>query len=103
MTRKLSCRAVASVVLVLVAGTPAHATFHFARISEIITSYNSSSEIQFVEIQMLSPSQGLVSGTKLNTFDSQGNFMATALTVPSNVTAGAQKHWLMGTSAFETA
>jgi hypothetical protein len=103
MTRKLSCRAVASVVLVLVAASPASATFHFARISEIMTSYNSSSEIQFVEIQMLSPSQNLVSGTKLNTFNAQGDFVATALTVPSNVTSGAQKHWLMGTTAFEVA
>jgi hypothetical protein len=90
-------------MLVLLAGTPAHATFHFARISEIMTSYNSSSEIQFVEIQMLSPSQNLVSGTKLNTFDAHGDFIATVLTVPSNVTSGAQKHWLMGTTAFELA
>jgi hypothetical protein len=88
MNRAVLHTGFAALSLVLLAVTPAYATFHFARISEIMTSYNSSSEVQFVEIEMLSPLQTQTTGSKLNTFDAQGNFVATAVTISSDVTGG---------------
>ena len=82
---------------------PARASFHIAEISEIMTSYGGDANVQFVEIRMITVGQQFVAGTKLNAFDASGNFIATVLTVPSNVQGGAGRPWIMGTPAFETA
>ncbi len=85
------------------AQTSAHASFHFARIDEFMVSYGGDSSVQFVEIRMETGGQNLVTSSRLNIFDANGNFVSTLLTVPSNVTSGAQRAWLMGTPQFETA
>jgi len=81
----------------------AHATFHVARISELMTSYNGNAGVQFVEITMEAPGQNLVSGSKLNVFDADGDFVMTAVTPGGNVESGSGRTWIMGTPAFENA
>jgi hypothetical protein len=71
--------------------------------TEIMTGYLGSSDVQFVEITMNASGQGVVSGVRLNAFDAQGNFLATVLTVDGNVAGGANRPWIMGTPAFELA
>jgi len=95
-------RAVA-VAVVLLLPDAAQATFHFARISELMTSLGGNAGVQFVEITMESAGQHLVSGSKLNVFDADGDFVMTAVTPDGNVSSGSGRAWIMGTPAFETA
>jgi len=88
--------------LFLLDASIASATFHIAHISEVMTSYNGSADVQFVEITMDALGQNLVSGTKLNVFDTSGDFVATVLTVPSNVSSGNGRSWIMATPGWET-
>jgi Dockerin type I domain len=92
----------AALVLVLLPSA-AWATFHVARISEIMTSYGGDSAVQFVEMEMLAAGQTQLTGSKLNVFDADGSFVATAVTLDHTVGSGAGRAWLMGTPAFETA
>ena len=48
---------------------PAHALFHLAHMTEIMTSYNGDPNVQFVEITMTSVSENFINGVRLNTFD----------------------------------
>ena len=87
----------------LAAATIGHANFHRAKIDEILTSYGGDADAQFVEILMVTGGQGVVNGSKLTAFDDQGNFIGTVLTVGNNVSGGADRRWIMGTTAFEQA
>ena len=79
---------------------PAEATFHFAEINEVMTSYGGDSTVQFVEIEMLGAGQNLVTNTVLGRFDASGGYLGDVLIVPGNVTSGAHT-WLMATSQFQ--
>jgi hypothetical protein len=80
---------------------PARATFHLAEISEIMTAYNFTGSVQFVEIRMLAGGQGEVAGTKLAVFGQDGGFFTIALTVPSDVNSGSDRRWLMARPGLE--
>lgn len=84
-----------------IAPRPAGATFHLAEINEIMTAYNFDSAVQFVEIRMEAGGQGAVTGSKLAVFGQDGIFFTIALTVPSGVSSGADRTWLMARPAFE--
>jgi hypothetical protein len=72
-------------------------------IDELMTSYEGDTDIQFVEIRMLSASQNLVANTVLGVFDASGNYAGDALVVPGNVpNSGSGTRWIMGTPAFQT-
>lgn len=85
----------------LITARPARATFHLAEISEIMTGYNFSQTVQFVEIRMLAGGQGEVTGSKLAVFGQDGGFFTIALTVPSDVSSGSDRKWLMARPGFE--
>ena len=101
--------AAAITVFVLVSvdseGTPrsAQAIFHFAEIDEVMTSYGGDANVQFVEIEMLFEGQNITTNTVLGAFDASGNHLSDVLVVPGNVTTGANRPWLMGTTQFQTA
>jgi hypothetical protein len=101
----LACRCLVAcfAVALTLAASPARAVFHIAHISELMTSYGGSADVQFVEITMETIGQNLVSASKLNVFDANGQFVGTVLTVPSNVQSGSGRPWIMGTPAFEIA
>jgi len=100
VSRRHATTAAAATTLVISLATPAAASFHFASISEVLTSLGGSSDVQFVEIVQNAPGQQFISGTKINVFDAQGEFVATVLTVDRNVSGGAGRPWLAGTASF---
>ncbi len=90
----------ATCVLAAICPREVEAAFHLAVIDEVMASYSGDSSSQFVEIRMLSGGQGVVGGSKLSVFDADGNFSSVVLTVPSGVTGGADRRWIMGTAQF---
>ena len=100
--RALACALLVGAGLAL-RPAPARASFHFAHISEVMTSYGGDDDVQFVEITMDAAGQQFVLGTKLNAFDASGTFVGTVLTVPGDVASGVNRPWIMGTTAFEAA
>ena len=95
---------VVSLSLVFVQGRSANAAFHFAVIDEVMTSYGGNTQIQFVEIRMLGPSQNFITDSVLGAFAADGSHLGDVLVVPSDVTnSGTGVRWLMGTTAFQTA
>jgi hypothetical protein len=81
----------------------ADALFHIAVIDELMSGLSGSDSVQFVEIRMLAGSQNIVSGSKLSAFDASGTFLRVVLTVPANVTGGANRAWIMGSTDFAAA
>ncbi len=80
----------------------ASAVFHVAVINEVMTSYNGSPNVQFVEIKMLGSFQNLVTNTVLGAFDASGAYLGDVLIVPGNVANhGRDVTWLMGTTMFQ--
>jgi hypothetical protein len=96
-------RAAVVLALTLLAPALARASFHIADISEVMTRYGGNTNVEFVEIEMLAVGQQFVDLTKLNVYDSSGNFVATVLTINGNVAGGSGRPWIMGTTALETA
>ena len=82
--------------------TPAGAAFHFAAIDEVMTSYGGDASVQFVEIEMLFIGQNITTNSVLGAFDAGGSYLGDVLVVPSNVTSGASRPWLMATTQFQT-
>lgn len=80
---------------------PAAASFHLAHIERLLSSLNSSTDVQFVQIEMDAAGQNLVAGSKLLAFADNGSFSHVVLTVPSKVDSGAGASWLMASTAFE--
>lgn len=102
MTAARSNVALFALVSVLALPTArAHALFHIAVIDEVMTSYGGDPNVQFVEILMLLGSQQFVSGSVLSAFDDAGNFTGIVHTVPSNVSGGTNRPWLMATAAWQ--
>ena len=62
-----------SAFLCLAFASRAHATFHFMRISEVMTQAAGDLRIQFVELVMTDPDQNLVDGHELFFYDAHGN------------------------------
>lgn len=97
-------RRVVCVFGLLLVPNASFALFHVSQLHEIMTSYNGNAAVQFVEIRMLAASQNQVAHSVLAAFDTNGNYVADVLEVPSNVTnQGIDVRWLMGTSQFQTA
>jgi len=95
-----SVNRLAPLVLALLVAAPAQASFHMARISGLLTSFNGDDTHQMVEIEMQSLGQNLVGESVLGTFDESGAFVDDFV-VPSDVAnAGAGVTWLMGSSTF---
>jgi len=95
--------AAALVAVSVLQPTTGYALFHIAAIDELMTSYDGDDGVQFVEIVMNAGGQNIVSGSKLSTFDIDGNFAGVVLTVDANVSGGNGRRWIMGTPAFEQA
>jgi len=91
-----------SVVASQMNAPPSQAAFHFAEIDEVMTSYGGNANVQFVEIKMLSAGQNFVTNSVLGAFDASGNFIGDVLIVPGDVTSGANRSWLMGTTTGPT-
>ena len=95
---------VLGVLAALAAPRPAAALFHIAVINEVMTSYNGDANVQFVEIKMLMGGQTITTNSVLAAFNAAGVYQGDILVVPDQLpNGGANKTWLMGTTAFETA
>ena len=98
-----SLRIALAALLICCAATPARATFHIMRISEVLGQYRGDSRIQFVELQMLDVNQTQVLGHTLIFQDAAGAVTGT-LMFDKNVTNGANgSNILVGTDAFAAA
>ena len=83
---------------------PAAALFHIAVIDEVMTSYGGDDAAQFVEIKMEFAGQTQTENSVLAAFGADGSFLGDVLVVPDPIENGGDGlHWLMGTTAFETA
>ena len=83
---------------------PAAALFHIAVIDEVMTSYGGDDAAQFVEIRMEFDGQTVTQNSVLAAFAADGSFLGDVLVVPDSIENGGDGlHWLMGTTAFETA
>jgi cysteine-rich repeat protein len=83
---------------------PAAALFHIAVIDEVMTSYGGDDAAQFVEIRMEFDGQTVTKNSVLAAFGADGSFLGDVLVVPANIENGGNGlHWLMGTTALETA
>jgi len=71
---------VCTVAVACIAFVPTRATalFHLAVIDEVMTSYGSDANVQFVEIKMLFGSQNFVANSVLGAFDTGGNYIGDA-------------------------
>ncbi|MFT4569971.1 MAG: hypothetical protein ACI8TX_000186 [Hyphomicrobiaceae bacterium] len=92
-----------AILAILLPAVPASAFFHLAHIEEVLTGVGGTDDVQFVEILMASPSQHNITGSKLSAFDANGAFLRVVLTVPSDVSSGANRSWIMGSTAFAAA
>jgi hypothetical protein len=92
------------VLAALAAPRPAAALFHIAVINEVMTSYDGDPNVQFVEIKMLMGGQTITTNSVLAAFNAAGVYQGDILVVGADLpNGGANKTWLMGTTAFETA
>lgn len=91
--------------LVALAVTSAHATFHFAHISRVMTGLDGTTDVQYVEITMDDTGQNAVSGSKLSAFKADGTFDHVVLVVPASppIASGADRPWIMASNAFAAA
>ncbi|MDX1384861.1 MAG: DUF4215 domain-containing protein, partial [Thermoanaerobaculia bacterium] len=100
MPRRSAARLLAPLAALALAA-PAHAAFHFAVMSEVLTAYGGDAGVQFVEIEMLSAGQIVTGNSVLAVFDSSGSFVDDWV-VPGNVAnGGAGVTWLMASAGFE--
>ncbi|HKP04964.1 MAG TPA: hypothetical protein VJU77_16550 [Chthoniobacterales bacterium] len=84
----------------LALAVPAHATFHFMQIEQVIGGVNGDTTAQAVQLRMRFAGQNLITGAQLVVVDAAGNNPVTLITFPSNVTSGALKRILIATSSF---
>lgn len=93
--------AVAVLVAAFVFASPAQASFHEIRITEIFPGTSQVPEAQFVELQMYSPNQTQTTGQKVIIYDESGIELA-AFTFPRDMPNGAtQTHILVATPEAE--
>jgi hypothetical protein len=82
----------------------ADASFHIARISEVMFGANGDPNVQYVEINMLTIGQNVVGHTRLSAWNADGSFFGVLLEVPSNVgKSNTDVKWIMATPGFEAA
>lgn len=87
-------------VLTVALATPAHASFHFMQIEQVIGGLCGDARAQAIQLRMRSAGQNLVSGKKLVALDAAGLNPITLITFPSNVaTSTAGSRILIVTSA----
>ena len=82
------------------------ATFHENEISKVMVGFNGNTQIQAVELKMLSAGQNLVSGCVLRTYDANGVLIGTLGTFSSNLNSAnalAGRKILFATHAFAVA
>ncbi len=103
MKRIGSLISVCSAVILLSAPRPAHAIFHLMVIDEIMTSYDSDPDVQFVECKMGAIVQNFVTDTVLGAFGPTGTYLGDVLILPNDIAqaTGAGVRFLMATQAFE--
>jgi hypothetical protein len=78
-------------------------TFHLNEIVQIMAGFNGNTNIQAVELKMLQAGQQFISGTSIDVYDANGNFVATLGTFNSDVPNGTgQEHILCATQQFKT-
>ena len=96
-------RTLAAGSLVMLAASPAAATFHIAHIERILTGLDGNTDVQFVQIEMDQSSQQFVDGAKLIAFNADGSFSHVVLELDKNVAGGSGRSFLMASTAFEEA
>ncbi len=80
----------------------AEATFHISQINEAMFGAGGDTNLQFVEIKMLTSGQNLVHNTRLSAWNADGSFFGVLLLVPSDVPNGtAGGTWIMGTADLQ--
>ncbi len=97
-------RTIAAYSLVVLAATPATASFHEMEIKRILTGIDGSTDVQFVQLEMLDGGQGLVSGAKLIVFAADGAFDHVAVTFNKSVSNDEQGNAiLIASESFQAA
>lgn len=90
--------------LAMLTASPASASFHEMQIERLLTGIGGSTDVQFVQLQMLDNGQGLVSGSKLIVFNADGSFNSVVLTLNKSVANDDEgARILMASASFEEA
>jgi hypothetical protein len=84
----------------LALAAPAHASFHFMQIEQVIGGVNGDTTAQAVQLRMRSGGQNLITGAQLVVVDAAGNNPVTLITFPSSVGGGAGKRILIATAGL---
>jgi hypothetical protein len=88
----------------LLAARPAHATFHFMQVEQIIAGVDGSTATQAIQLRMRSASQNLVSQATIRAWDANGQNPVVLLDLLTNVSIGsAGSHVLIATANFSSA
>jgi len=91
--------AVVAALAAAILAPPAHALFHAAQIAELNAQGGGSAAVQYVEIEMLLPSQTSITNSILGAFECDGDYLGDLLLVPSNVpNGGTGVRWIMATT-----
>ena len=94
----------ALVLGVLSAARPAHASFHFMQIEQVIAGVDGSTATQAIQLRMRSSSQNFVSQASVYAWDANGANPILLLDLTTNVTGGAGgSHVLLATANFASA
>ena len=89
-------------LFLLLGAAPSRATFHLARIDEVMSGVPGNATAQYVEIRIVSApvSQSSVAGTRLTAFNCDGSSSTILLQVPFNVTnGGVDARWIMANTS----
>ena len=71
--------------LVAIASRPAYATFHLVNITKVMVGFNGNTNIQALELKMVSGGQNLVAGMEIGYYDGSGNKLGTLGTFGANL------------------
>ena len=96
--------AVIACLAVLAVAPTAHAVFHVAHISEVMSGVGADPSVQYVEISMDIGFQNAVQNTRLTAFNCDGSSHRVLIIVPSSVAnEGAGVKWIMASESFAAA
>lgn len=79
---------------------PALAAHHLAQISEVMSGFAGDPNVQFVEIELLAPSQQFITNTRLTVFNANGTFNTVLLDPLGSNVSTSPGRVLMATQAF---
>jgi len=100
-TRLFAVLVAVTIAFALPGPRTADANYHISLVSEVMAGYDGNPDVQFIEVQMLLGSQGLVNDTRFSAWNANGsNFEVVQLLDHNLANSGPDVRWIMATQAF---